>query len=230
MREFHIGRRVKELREREGVSLEELSNRTALDLSFLKEVEEGRKGISERNLRKIAEALETDVRNFFLQTDRDAALLQRSAMEKVRRAQARVEELGVGDSQLEGLLKGALGEMREVLKVIWATIPITEELEAELGKLTRTAKRLIRLLLESADEKGRFSAPKREIAIALHRSRRAVSAGVRELEASQLVSVERGGGRNHPNRYKVSDRLLRMWREARGISEGGPVVEIPGGS
>jgi len=142
------------LREREGVSREELSNRTALDLSFLKEVEKGKKSISERNLRKIAEALETDVRNLFLKTDRDAALLQRSAMEKVRGAQARVEELGVEDLQLERLLKGALGEMREVLKVIWVAVPISEELEAELEKLTRTARRLARLLLESADEEG----------------------------------------------------------------------------
>lgn len=202
------------MREREGVSREELSNRTALDLSFLKEVEKGKKSISERNLRKIAEALETDVRNLFLKTDRDAALLQRSAMEKVRGAQARVEELGVEDLQLERLLKGALGEMREVLKVIWVAVPISEELEAELEKLTRTARRLIRLLLESADEEGRFSAPKREIAVAVHRSRRAVSAGFRELEALQLISVERGGGRNHPNCYRVSDRLLKMWREA----------------
>lgn len=211
----HVGRRIRELRERMGISLKELSERTGLDHSFLREVELGRKSISERNLQRVAEALKTDPRNLFLQTELDVALLQREAMERLRRIKMRLEELGwlERDPQLEGLLELTLEEMGEVLQAIWVAIPIEVELEAELSRLTRTARRVARFLLEGADEEGRFSGPLAEIAMAVRRSKRAVSSGIKELEALGLISVERGGGRNRTNRYKVSDRLLRLWRE-----------------
>lgn len=217
--ETHIGRRIREWREREDMTLERLGELTHLDPSFLWRVEAGKEDISARNLCKLAKALNTDVRNLFLQTDLDVAFLQKRAMEKVRQAQAMLEDLRV-QARAKGLLKGLLGEalegMGEVLKAIWVAIPISEELDRELRGLTRPAQRVIRFLLEEGDEEGRYQGPKREIARAIQRSIQTVTNGIKELEAKGLISVERGGGRNRPNRYKVSARLLRLWRGGKG--------------
>lgn len=217
--ETHIGRRIREWREREDMTLERLGELTHLDPSFLWRVEAGKEDISARNLCKLAKALNTDVRNLFLQTDLDVAFLQKRAMEKVKQAQAMLEDLRV-QARAKGLLKGLLGEalegMGEVLKAIWVAIPISEELDRELRGLTRPAQRVIRFLLEEGDEEGRYQGPKREIARAIQRSIQTVTNGIKELEAKGLISVERGGGRNRPNRYKVSARLLRLWRGGKG--------------
>ena len=59
MLDKEVGKRIRELREKQGMSREELANKVEITPKFLYEVETGKKGISVNNLYKIAVTLST---------------------------------------------------------------------------------------------------------------------------------------------------------------------------
>ena len=60
-----VGKRVKELRNRLGVSQEELAYRAGLDRTYITSVECGKRNISVVNIEKIAKALKVTLADFF---------------------------------------------------------------------------------------------------------------------------------------------------------------------
>lgn len=62
--EARIGKRIKEQRQSQGLSIRELSRRIDLSVSFLSQVERGLVSISINSLRKIAEALDVSILYF----------------------------------------------------------------------------------------------------------------------------------------------------------------------
>ena len=63
--ETKIGLRIKELREKAGMSQKDLSFEADLDRSYIASVEAGKRNISIVNIEKIARALNVTVRFFF---------------------------------------------------------------------------------------------------------------------------------------------------------------------
>lgn len=60
-----VGKRVKELRNRLGVSQEELADLAGLDRTYITSVECGRRNISIVNIEKLAKALKVSLAEFF---------------------------------------------------------------------------------------------------------------------------------------------------------------------
>ena len=60
-----VGKRVKELRNRLGISQEELAYRAGLDRTYITSVECGKRNISIVNIEKIAKALSVTLAEFF---------------------------------------------------------------------------------------------------------------------------------------------------------------------
>ncbi len=60
-----VGKRIKELRNRLGISQEELADIAELDRTYITSVECGRRNISIVNLSKLAEALQITLSDFF---------------------------------------------------------------------------------------------------------------------------------------------------------------------
>lgn len=60
-----VGKRVKELRNKLGVSQEELADLAGLDRTYITSVESGRRNISIVNIEKLANALKVTVKEFF---------------------------------------------------------------------------------------------------------------------------------------------------------------------
>ncbi len=60
-----VGRRVKELRNKLGISQEELANLVGLDRTYITSVECGRRNISIVNIEKLAKALNVTLSEFF---------------------------------------------------------------------------------------------------------------------------------------------------------------------
>lgn len=60
-----VGKRVKELRNRLGISQEELAYRAGLDRTYITSVECGKRNISIVNIEKIAKALNVTLAEFF---------------------------------------------------------------------------------------------------------------------------------------------------------------------
>lgn len=60
-----VGKRVKELRNRLGVSQEELADLAGLDRTYITSVECGRRNISIVNIEKLANALKVSLAEFF---------------------------------------------------------------------------------------------------------------------------------------------------------------------
>lgn len=60
-----IGQRIKDLRNKAGISQAELANRSELDRTYITSVENGKRNISIVNIEKIARALNITVREFF---------------------------------------------------------------------------------------------------------------------------------------------------------------------
>lgn len=57
MLDAKVGGRIRKLREEQGITREELASKAEITTKFLYEVENGKKGMSAKNLCKIAEAL-----------------------------------------------------------------------------------------------------------------------------------------------------------------------------
>lgn len=68
-----IGYRIREIRNRTGISQETLAHLAGLDRTYINSVENGKRNISVVNIEKIAIALEISVRNFF-----DSELFEKS--------------------------------------------------------------------------------------------------------------------------------------------------------
>ncbi len=60
-----VGRRVKELHNKLGISQEELANLVGLDRTYITSVECGRRNISIVNIEKLAKALNVTLSEFF---------------------------------------------------------------------------------------------------------------------------------------------------------------------
>ena len=60
-----VGKRVKELRNKLGISQEELADLAGLDRTYITSVECGRRNISIVNIEKIAVALNVTLKDFF---------------------------------------------------------------------------------------------------------------------------------------------------------------------
>ena len=60
-----VGKRVKELRNKLGISQEELANLAELDRTYITSVECGRRNISIVNIEKLATALKVTLKEFF---------------------------------------------------------------------------------------------------------------------------------------------------------------------
>ena len=61
MADGHPGLRIRELRERRGLTLDDLASRSGVSKGFLSEVENGKRGLSAENVLKIAMALGASV-------------------------------------------------------------------------------------------------------------------------------------------------------------------------
>lgn len=60
-----LGLRIKELRQKKGISQQELAYRSDLDRTYITQVENGKRNISIINIEKIAKALNHSVQEFF---------------------------------------------------------------------------------------------------------------------------------------------------------------------
>lgn len=60
-----VGRRVKELRKKMGVSQEELAYRIELDRTYISSIESGKRNISIVNIEKLAKAFNMTLKDFF---------------------------------------------------------------------------------------------------------------------------------------------------------------------
>lgn len=60
-----LGKRVKELRNKLGISQEELANLTGLDRTYITSVERGKRNISIVNIEKLSKALRVTLSDFF---------------------------------------------------------------------------------------------------------------------------------------------------------------------
>jgi len=59
------GKKVREIRKREGVSQESLADLAGLDRTYISDIENGKRNVSIETIFKIADALETPVVEFF---------------------------------------------------------------------------------------------------------------------------------------------------------------------
>ena len=60
-----VGKRVKELRNKVGISQEELADNAHLDRTYITSVERGKRNISIVNIEKLAKALQVSLAEFF---------------------------------------------------------------------------------------------------------------------------------------------------------------------
>lgn len=60
-----VGKRVKELRNKLGISQEELADNCELDRTYITSVERGKRNISIVNIEKLAKALNVSLSDFF---------------------------------------------------------------------------------------------------------------------------------------------------------------------
>lgn len=60
-----VGQRIKELRNKIGISQEALANKAEIDRTYVTDVENGRRNISIENLGKLVTALDVHFKDFF---------------------------------------------------------------------------------------------------------------------------------------------------------------------
>jgi transcriptional regulator with XRE-family HTH domain len=61
----NVGLRIRELRNKIGISQEALANKAEIDRTYVTDVENGRRNISIENLEKLVNALEIQFKDFF---------------------------------------------------------------------------------------------------------------------------------------------------------------------
>lgn len=103
-----IGKRIRKLREEQGMTREELAVKAEITTKFLYEIENGKKGMSANNLNKIATALDSCCDYILLGRNRE-------------NAESKVERL------YSELLKGMTTEQREiVIKILELLLEYSE--------------------------------------------------------------------------------------------------------
>ena len=60
-----VGKRIKELRNKQGLSQEAFADKAGIDRTYLNSVENGRRNISIKNLEKISNALNLPIKELF---------------------------------------------------------------------------------------------------------------------------------------------------------------------
>ena len=104
-----IGKRIRKLREEQGITREELASKSEITAKFLYEVENGKKGMSAANLYKIATALSSSC---------DYILLGRNKTD----SEGEIERL------YSELLKGMNEEQRKIIvKILEMLLEYSEE-------------------------------------------------------------------------------------------------------
>lgn len=73
-----LGQKINEIRNAKGMTLKDLSERTGLSVGFLSQVERGLTSIALLSLKSIAEALDTDLSEFFAPPKKNRSLVLRS--------------------------------------------------------------------------------------------------------------------------------------------------------
>ncbi len=66
---IRVGKRIKELRNKQGISQEKLAGLAEIDRTYMTSVENGRRNIAIVNLEKIVKALDVDFGDFFNTND-----------------------------------------------------------------------------------------------------------------------------------------------------------------
>lgn len=102
-----IGQKIKELRQKQGLTLKELSDKTNLSISFLSMVERGLTSIAIISLQSIADALGENVSNFFSQArepGQNRHVINRSYEQKIRHMDGRYIYLSLANERDERIL------------------------------------------------------------------------------------------------------------------------------
>ncbi|TDQ38296.1 helix-turn-helix domain-containing protein [Aureibacillus halotolerans] len=73
-----IYRKIRDLRQRNKMTLKDLSDRTSLSVSFLSQIERGSSSLAIHSLQKIAEAFEVNIGYFFEEQDRYNYVMRQS--------------------------------------------------------------------------------------------------------------------------------------------------------
>jgi len=81
---INIGRSLREIRSRKGITQDELCKRARISINFLSQVENGRKGISHAAAERIAEALTIPISFLYLLADQTNNPLVHDLQEAVR--------------------------------------------------------------------------------------------------------------------------------------------------
>ncbi|NGP44894.1 cupin domain-containing protein [Bacillaceae bacterium SIJ1] len=73
-----IYRKIRDLRQRNNMTLKDLSERTELSVSFLSQIERGASSLAIHSLQKIADAFDVNIGYFFEEQDRQSYLVRRA--------------------------------------------------------------------------------------------------------------------------------------------------------
>lgn len=109
-----IGERIRNFRQKKKFTLRELSQATGLSISFLSDIENGRRLPSLENLSKIAKALDVSI-SYLIEKDKDSNISQEISNDNEIRAIARAFKELTPDKR-ELLLKLAISMAEEAKK------------------------------------------------------------------------------------------------------------------
>jgi transcriptional regulator with XRE-family HTH domain len=112
--DHEIGRGLRSLRQRKGLTLEDVSSRCGLSIGFLSQVERGLSSLSISSLRAICDALEVPVTHFFAAMPSDGPLVVRAGKPRSR--------IKIGDAQVTyNLLSNSMTD--RILEALIAEYP-----------------------------------------------------------------------------------------------------------
>ncbi len=115
----NIGKHLKRLRATKGITLQDVSNATALSVSFLSLVENGKSGISLANLQKILKCYDTAIHDL-IDTSDDVKVVKSEDARVVKSEDAKRIHSDTDDVKILSLVKGASN------KKIWPGLFIME--------------------------------------------------------------------------------------------------------
>jgi transcriptional regulator with XRE-family HTH domain len=111
--EMHVGRRVRAVRDKRGLSLRALAERSGLSVNTISLIERGSNSPTVASLQLLAQALDCPITEFFRDTSDETTIhVRREERVRYRRGGVDVESLGAGlrDQQLEPFLVTVLAE------------------------------------------------------------------------------------------------------------------------
>ena len=142
-----LGQRIAEMRMKRGWTQTELSKLSKIPQANLSNIEKNKQDITVSTLRRIAHALEVDIRDFFNEKDYLPVSLTRTSVEKMARAvNGAREKLNANEKNLVGLLKSTLPGQ----SIRSCRTKETQQAWIELKKILPAAQ--IRALIEKARE------------------------------------------------------------------------------